>query len=474
MKGKKASSDPAFVRLDTPNWYGLLTRKRGEVAGNAANVITALSNDPEWKGVLGYNTFIGDIEAMKAPPWRGDLAPAGAGPTGSTYKWSDQDTTRCAAWLARRHGIDAPEWVVNNGLLVVAEQRRFHPVRDCLNELTWDGEERVNSWLIRHAGAEDNHYTRAVTAKWMIGLVARVFNPGCMFRMMLILEGPQDIRKSTAFRTIAMRDEWFMETTIDMGSKDAYQTLRGKWLVEFAELDSFGRAETAKVKQYISERVSTYRPSYGRRSVDHLRQCGFGGTVNPDGGGYLKDSTGATRFHPIKVTRAIDIEGLVKEREQLWAEALVRYKRGELPFLDNDRVKAAAARVAEERRQVDPWEDPVGRFLARLSPRRVESGVTTYEALTQAVAKEAGHLTHGDQIRMGKVLQSLKWELAGRPRVGAEDGRPRVYRPTVGAITGHTGPTSDRPNAKNKPKTHLVQLVQLVQTDSEEREEGSR
>ncbi len=481
---KKASAQgepkPQAQFAQGPQWHNLFVKtQRGEIASNVANVILALSHDPEWKGVLGFNTFIGDIEAVKPPPWRGDLAPgqdSSQQQPGPRY-WTNQDTTRCTAWLARKHGLLCQEGIVGSALYVVAEQHKFHPVRDYLENLEWDGEERVNSWLIRHAGANDDHYTRAVTAKWMIGLVARVMDPGCMFRMMLILEGPQDIRKSTALRTIAMRDEWFMETTIDMGSKDSYQVLRGKWIVEFAELDSLSRSETSRVKQYVSERTSTYRPSYARGPADFRRQCGFAGSTND--AEYLKDDTGATRFFPVAISRSIDIEALVKEREQLWAEAVARYKKGELPFINNKRILSLAAQVTEARRQADPWEDPVSRWLQRLPPKRIEQGVTTYEALTQAVMKEASTLSRGDEIRMGKVLRTCGWALGERPRAGVDGVRKRVYRKAPGPLTAVSGDGQpigplghDRTTAvrENRPKNPLVQLVQSVQTVSNKRE----
>jgi putative DNA primase/helicase len=462
----KPKPPPPTVVADSPNWYNLLVRtKRNEIASTAGNIILALSQDPEWKDVLGLNTFIGDIEAMRPPPWRGDLAPGidPSGRAGPRY-WTDQDTTRCGAWLARKHKIIAPDWVVGSGLQVFAEQRKFHPVRDWLSGLVWDGEERLNSWLIRHAGAADDHYTRSVTAKWMIGLVARAFEPGCMFRMMIILEGAQDIRKSTALRVLAKQEEWFLETTIEMGSKDSYQTLRGKWIVEFAELDSLSRSETSRVKQYVSERVSTYRPSYGRRSIDFFRQCGFAGSTNDST--YLKDDTGATRFYPVKITRSIDVESLTEERDQLWAEAVVRYKKGELPFISDPTIRAAAAKVAEARRHADPWEDPTHRWLTRLPPRRADEGVTTYEVLTQALTKEAATLTRGDEMRVAAVLRACGWEVAGRPRDG--DTRRRLYRPMENPLklVGPPGPKTDQEKPVSSVNMTQVQPVQLVQVGS--------
>jgi putative DNA primase/helicase len=484
-------------------WQNLfvLNRER-KPASTVANVILALSHDDAWKGVLAYSTFVGDIVCLKPPPWKGILKPGEDAKTvkSEDYYWTDRDTTRTAAWLANRFGLLVQSHTVAEALEVVAEQVKMHPVRDWLSDLKWDRRRRLDDWLVRLAGAEDSKYTRAVTSKWMVGLVARVFEPGCMFRMMLILEGPQDIRKSTALRTLAMRDEWFLETSIEMGSKDSYQALRGKWLVEFGELDSLSRSQVSKVKQYVSERTSSYRPSYGRRFVDFRRQCGFAGSTNDSE--YLKDETGATRFHPVAVTKSIDIEGLEKEVDQLWAEAVVRFRAGEEPFLRDEGVRREAAQIAESRRQAHPWEDPVMRWLRRLPKPRREAGVTTYEVLVEAVCKEVGQLTRGDEMSAASVLRACGWVLDQRPR--DKHTRRRIYRekrvlevatPDGTKTTdsadasdeidvdrktsrkrpskvGPVGPRSDRESSKSSTKNGKVQLVQLVQPISIDRGGG--
>lgn len=485
-----------------PKWTSLFVRNKDHrPSATVANVITALSHDDAWKGVLAYSTFVGDIVCLKPPPWRGVLKPGEDRKVAKTeYYWTDRDTTRCAAYLASHYDLIVQDHIVAAGLEVVAEQKKVHPVRDWLGALKWDRRKRLDNFLVRLAGAEDSKYTRAVTSKWMVGLVARVFDPGCMFRMMLILEGPQDIRKSTALRTLAIRDEWFLETSIEMGSKDSYQSLRGKWIIEFGELDSLSRSEVSKVKQYISERTSSYRPSYGRRLVDFRRQCGFAGSTNDSQ--YLKDETGATRFHPVKVTKSIDIEGLEKEIEQVWAEAVARYRAGEEPFLRDEDVKREAAKMTEARRQVHPWEDPVMRWLRRLPPKRREAGVTTYEVLTEAVLKDVGGLTRGDEMSAAAVLRACGWCLDQRPRDGSS--RRRIYcekralesvAPAGTNVTedgvegdspsdsasanrkstekvGPVGPRSDRKSSKSSAKNGKVQLVQLVQPVSGYRGEG--
>lgn len=484
---KSSKPKPKAQPSSGPQWTNLFVLNRENYpASTVANVITALSHDESWKDVLAFSTFVGDIVCLKPPPWKGVLKPGEDKVKQAEYYWTDRDTTRTAAYLANKYHLLVSDHIVAAGLEVVAEQKKVHPIRDWLTGLKWDRKKRVEDLFIRLAGAEDSKYTRAVTLKWMVGLVARVFEPGCMFRMMLILEGPQDIRKSTALRTLAVRDEWFLETSIELGSKDSYQALRGKWIVEFGELDSLSRSEVSKVKQHISERVSSYRPSYGRRFIDFPRQCGFAGSTNDSQ--YLKDETGATRFYPIAVPpgKSIDIEALRDEVEQLWAEAVTRYRAGEEPFLRDEGVRVEAAKVAEARRQPHPWEDPVQRWLARLHPKRREGGVTTYEVLTEAVCKEVGSLTRGDEMSAAAALRACGWQLDTRPRAGA---RRRVYRDVRVSLAllkpaevegddhvsnvssaentpkrlGTVGPRSDRKSSKSSAKNGKVQQIQPVQ-----------
>lgn len=506
MASKKKVQSKVPRPANGAQWTNLFVLNREQwPAATVANVIIALSHDEAWKGVLAYSTFVGDIVCLKPPPWRGILSPGADGKKKfdeAEYYWTDRDTTRTAAYLANKYHLIVQDHTVAAGLEVVAEQHKVHPVRDWLGGLKWDKKKRLDDFLVRLAGAEDSKYTRAVTSKWMVGLVARVHDPGCMFRMMLILEGPQDIRKSTALRTLAIRDEWFLETSIEMGSKDSYQSLRGKWIIEFGELDSLSRSEVSKVKQYISERTSSYRPSYGRRLVDFRRQCGFAGSTNDSQ--YLKDETGATRFHPVTVTKSIDIEGLEKEVEQLWAEAVVRYRAGEEPFLRDEVVKREAAKITEARRQAHPWEEPVLRWLRRLPKARRDGGVTTYEVLVEAICKDLQGMTRGDEMTAASVLRACGWELDKRPWEKSSTTRRRVYREkrglelvgggesadgtnvTVKSVTveksvqsakqpekvGPVGRRLDRESSKSPTKNGKVQPVQPVQPISTPRGEG--
>jgi putative DNA primase/helicase len=431
----KAQKPPSFTAAG-PQWHNLFVRsKRGEITRCARNVQIALENEPGWKGLFVYNTFVGEIETLREPPWPKNLRP-GEAPTKTEVRryWTEEDTTRLAMWLTERLNTAIGKDEVRDALIILARQQPFHPVHEWLEGLKWDGKERLGSFLIKHAGVVDEHVIRSVTAKWMIGLVKRIYEPGCIFRMVLILEGEQDTRKSSALEALVPHREWFMSFTANMADKDAYQVLRGAWLVELAELDSLNKTATSSIKGFISNPTDKYRPSYGRSAILFPRQCGFGGTTNEHD--YLKDATGNTRFYPVTITRAINVEAITKERDQLWAEAVTRYKKGEPCYITDAGVKAKLAARVEERRQIHPWEEEVARWLAKLPPPRRKGGITTNDVLKGALQKLAADFRRQDAQEVAAILRTLGWVKSGQKEargVRADGKRDYLYFPPPAA-----------------------------------------
>ena len=260
----------------------LLLNDEGEPRPVLANAITALRGAPEWQGVLWHDAFATTTVARKPPPWVRE--PAGWPDT----PWADRDDALVADWL-QHQDIMVPMSVAGQAVEVVARDRVFHPVREYLDGLVWDGTSRLETWLLRYLGAADTAYHRAVGPRWLISAVARIYVPGCKADCALILEGPQGIRKSSALMALAA--PWFTDRLSDLGSKDAAMETRGVWVIEIAELDTMGRAEVSTIKAFMSRTQDRFRPPYGKRLVDLPRQCVFAGSVNPEGG-YLKDPTG--------------------------------------------------------------------------------------------------------------------------------------------------------------------------------------
>jgi putative DNA primase/helicase len=234
-----------------------------------------------------------------------------------------------------------------------------HPVRDYLGALAWDGVARIETWACRYLGAEDTAFNRNVGALWLISAVARIFRPGVKADM-LVLEGPQGARKSTALKILA-GENWFTDELPDLGSKDAAMHMQGVWIIEIAELDAIGKAEVSRIKAFLTRTTDRFRPPYGRYTIEVPRQCVFAGTVNPDT--YLRDETGNNRrFWPVRCV-TIDIDALARDRDQLWAEAVARFRADAIWWLDTPEVVAAASAEQDKRYQADVWGDLIDHWI---------------------------------------------------------------------------------------------------------------
>ncbi|WP_165421311.1 VapE domain-containing protein [Bradyrhizobium sp. Leo170] len=372
---------------------------------NAYAVAQVLLAHPDWQGVVWMNKFAERVEARVDPPCGG-----GAGP------WTDRHDMLLGAWLSAQYGVSVskPMVVAAVGLLAHADQR--HPVRDYLDPLAWDGVPRLDTWLTTFAGCQDDTYTRHVGAKSMIGAVARIMQPGVKFDTMLVLEGDQGLRKSTLICALAPNEEWFTDSLDgDLGSKDAAIGLAGKWLIEVPEMATLGRTRVEVVKSFLTRRVDHFRAPHAVRAEDHPRQCAFFGTINPEADGrYLSDTTGGRRFWPVQVRKA-DVQALKADRDQLWAEAVARYKAGEQWWL-TDEIEALAKHEQAIRQESNPWADHVERFLAYLPPDQFnpEWGGKRTARLEQVSTSEiylavmGGHITVKDQKDSKAIAAALK------------------------------------------------------------------
>lgn len=425
---QKEESPPAEAHVRISPETELLTRlstvarKRGqelveEIAPTSANVATILHMHPAWRGVVAYDEFAQRVVTTSTPPWHELDAPAALRPG----PWSDADTTRLQHWLERTPiaGCDPvsvkSRETVASAVTVAAEKNAYHPVRAYLQSLRWDGIPRVNALASVYLGAEDTSYARGVSSCLLIGAVARVLRPGCKLDTVVVLEGDQGAGKSSAIKVLA--GEWFSDSKIDIGSKDAYQALRGVWMVELGELASLKRADVETIKAFVSSSTDRYRPSFGRFEVDAPRQCVFVGTTNDET--YTHDATGGRRWHPLR-TGTIDLEALDRDRDQLWAEAVARYRAGEPWWLTGDAAKEAEDEASQ--RYVDhPWTVNVATYLE--SPTRREHGVTVEDVLSMACGIDIAHRTQAMSNEVVKILRRLGWA-----RKKIREGEKRQWR----------------------------------------------
>ncbi|MBR8141839.1 virulence protein E [Burkholderia vietnamiensis] len=401
-------------------WEQDLARSdKGTLLPTLGNVHMILSNHKAWKGVIEQDDFGGRVMKRKAPPF----------PQGVTGEWTDMDDQRCVLWLSQRYGLSVRTDIVMNAVLLVADATHFHEVREYLEGLKWDGVPRVRAMPSTYLRVADSEYVQLAFMKWMIAAVARVMEPGCKVDNVLILEGKQGHRKSTALKVLAGAP-WFTDTPIQIGNKDTYAVLAGKWVIELAELDSLNKADSSAVKSFFATAVDRFRNFYGKRATDVPRQCVFAGSVNFDT--YLKDESGNRRYWPLRVGGLVDIDGIVAVRDQLWAEAVHLYRSGVVWHVTEDERPLFEIEQAE-RYEGDVYEDKIAKALDHVAR------ITMEEILADVLKLDTSKWSLPEQRRIGKALKSLGW-VRKRESTGSrgwyyvrEEQEPEVKRELVTA-----------------------------------------
>lgn len=305
--------------------------------------------------------------------------------------------------------------VLSQALYFAADMNVRNEPRDWLDSLIWDENPRIELFLSHCMGTDDTPYTRAVSKNWFLSMAARIFSPGCKADNMVILEGPQGKGKSMALRELA-GETFHCEIDVAPDSKNFSELLQGKFLVEMGEMASFSKAEINSIKSMITRQTDRYRAPYAKRAQDYPRHCVFVGTTNDDQ--YLKDSTGARRFWPVKI-KNIDIDQIRAIREQLFAEAVYKFKRGEtwhiVPF---DEALAAQ----DDRRQDDVWEEDIRYYLIG------KNEVTVKEIADKVLRIDLKHIDRITQNRIAHALTAMGWK-SHNLRRGGKQGR--VWCPII-------------------------------------------
>ncbi|MDD3400727.1 MAG: virulence-associated E family protein [Eubacteriales bacterium] len=365
MAGKYAAAIAAFGEDDDPasdntQWLQQLKlTQKGAVCPTIDNVVLILQNDPNLRGKYAFDDF------RERPIVRGDL-PWKARRDRLTDTWQDTDDAGLWRYIEKTYEVDGIA-KIRAAVDTALDTAHFHPVRDYLASLLWDGTPRLDTLLIDMLGAEDCAYTRAVTRKACIGAVARVMEPGCKHDHMLVLVGPQGCGKSTFLARLG--GQWFSDSLYTVSGKDAYEQVQGFWILEMSEMAAARKAELEQIKQFISKQTDSYRSAYARRTQDHPRQCAFFGTTNDND--FMHDATGGRRFWPVVVqfTEVNLMEALCPEVvAQIWGEALARYHAGEPWYLDRELEDEARLRQ-DAHTEVNEKQGLIEEFLERLLPK---------------------------------------------------------------------------------------------------------
>lgn len=295
-------------------------------------------NDPNLRDKIRRDAFKGRDCVCSDLPWR---QASEADPF-----WGNSDDNGLIDYVSKTYQLTGKQALLDAADLAMS-QRTFHPVREWLESLTWDGQERLDTMLCDYLGAEDNPLTRAMTRKHFTAAVARVMRPGCKYDYILTLIGPQGIGKSTLVKT--MGGDWFDDSLTSIEGKEGMEQIRGKWLIEFGELTNYKKSTSEAYKAFISKQEDSYRPAYGRKVEVYPRQCVFFATTNEPA--FLKGDTGNRRFWTVECGKDIitkDVwETLPQERDQLWAEAVQRFREGERLYLPRELEKVAQMRQEE-------------------------------------------------------------------------------------------------------------------------------
>lgn len=368
-----------------------ITDSTGKAVPNHANALLFLRLDPKLCDCFAYDEMQETGMLMCSLP--GAESVAGRSLT-------DNDTGIVQEYLQREGIPRLSRDAVHHAIDQRAREQSFHPVRNFLDELEWDGHPRLSHWLETYCGVAPSPYTQAIGRMFLIGMCARVFEPGCKMDYMPVLEGSQGSGKSTVCRILG--GEYYSDALPDITSgKDASQHLRGKWLVEVAELSALGKAEAAALKAFLSRQVERYRPPYGRLEVMQPRQCCFIGTTNKTA--YLRDETGGRRFWPLKVGK-IDLDALARDRDQLFAEARRLYDGGIAWWPNGQFEREHILKEQEFRFEADVWEEIIRRFLA------TKQQVLVGEVARDALGISAGRIGRAEQNRIVAILERLGWE----------------------------------------------------------------
>lgn len=381
-------------------WEDALDRNQyGNIKPTRHNVIRILSCDERLKDVFGDNVFVNTTAVRKPLPWNVNEKIYSEG-----RAFNDDDALQTAVWISEKFGIEVSLNMIHEAVRKVALMNPYHPVRDYLDSLKWDKTPRLKHFFtggIVDAKDEEveDEYLENVAIKFFISAVARIYDPGCQADAMIVLEGSQGLGKSSLVAELG--GKWYGDDIgTDIRDKDSVLSMMGKWIIELPEMYAHSKADTDHYKSFIGRRIDRIRAPYGRTIRDYPRQCVFIGTTNRDQ--YLKDETGARRIWPVNC-KTINLKRLIEFKDELWAEAVYRYKNGESWFFDEKKLEALCHLQSSSRYIEDEWEWEVRHWIED-NDMEMFTGTDVW---TQCFGKNAVDFSRREQGRIASILKRI-------------------------------------------------------------------
>ncbi len=387
--------------IDLQAWRGRLQSSKQGYKKNITNLMMFLKNVRELGNTIRWN------ELAQRAEWNG-------------HPIQDSDLIDIRLILEANNFEPATADVLIS-VIRHAKENSFHPIRDYLRSLKWDQTPRLDQWMKLCLGAPDTAFVRTVGRKTLVAAVARAFKPGCKVDTVLVLEGPQGIKKSTAIATLFGEAHTAESVNLFDQHNKMVMAMMGAWCVELAEFIAVAKRDQNTVKGMLSMKSDRVVLPYAKMASDHPRQCVFFGTINPGESGYLTDGTGNRRYWPVEVSKA-DTALIADRRDQLWAEAYRAFQNGEEWWL-SDEEEALATRQVEHREKSDVWDELLKAKLGMVQ-------TTTVGAALKEIGVPAERMDEKAQDRVAASLRRIGFISVPRKERG-EDGKRhsvRVYK----------------------------------------------
>jgi predicted P-loop ATPase len=390
---------PTLKTSEGPQSATLLRGKKGAPMGGIVNVVRIAKQDSNYAGAWALDTFSSHILLQR---------PIAGSRTKPGKQLDKDDLTNFRTYCSEVYNLIPSKDDTREAIYAAAKECSYSAALRWIESLpSWDGVPRLDSWLSMYLYAEDSQYTRLIGAWWLLQSVARVYHPGEQTDGTLILEGlEQGEGKSSLAFALVPDSTWACDQPLDSArAKETAEILQGKLIVELAELSAFRRADIETIKAFLTQRSDDYRPPWGEHAYPHPRQCIFLGTTNNER--YLKENSSNRRFWPVRV-EFLDREALIRDRDQLWAEARYRYLQGEKWWPQTEEQKRLLRAVTHERRVVDEsFVETIEMYLR--NPQEKRTRVCATEVLTEALQVQPSKFEQKLFDNVSKTLKDLGW-----------------------------------------------------------------